>query len=177
MGRPPASLKALPCPAFPIYWVPQRVGRQHLALSRRSKRSFQFIGFPSEWGVLDASDQLHSFLNVSNLLGSPASGERLWQCSRKRQSSRGFQFIGFPSEWGVRVALAARRLWRGFQFIGFPSEWGVLINHHFVEVLQCFQFIGFPSEWGVHPIKTRMDREWQGAFASISQNRYTLYCF
>jgi hypothetical protein len=28
-----------------------------------------------------------------------------------------------------------------------------------------------------HPIKTRMDREWQGAFASREQNCYILYCF
>ena len=60
---------------FPIYWVPQRVGR---ATSRKSKPpfvgGFQFIGFPSEWGE-EASVSNNSCPRVSNLLGSPASGE------------------------------------------------------------------------------------------------------
>ena len=59
---------------------------------------FQFIGFPSEWGACVTEPSV-AILGVSNLLGSPASGENdpnelglgLMTC---------FQFIGFPSEWG-----------------------------------------------------------------------------
>ena len=40
---------------------------------------FQFIGFPSEWGggICMYADERRS---VSNLLGSPASGESLSRC-------------------------------------------------------------------------------------------------
>ena len=38
---------------------------------------------------------------VSNLLGSPASGEPKMQTSQMTASWGRFQFIGFPSEWGV----------------------------------------------------------------------------
>ena len=37
---------------------------------------FQFIGFPSEWGVNREASELREQI-VSNLLGSPASGETL----------------------------------------------------------------------------------------------------
>ena len=136
---------------------------------------FQFIGFPSEWG---------------EEVGRPI----LWVLA-------GFQFIGFPSEWGVRKSSRMTSPLLRFQFIGFPSEWGELsatqpnftlkfpiywvpqrvgrsvmmpgVSQHALG----FQFIGFPSEWGDTPIETRMARACQGAFASISPNRYTLYCF
>ena len=91
---------------------------------------------------------------VSNLLGSPASGE----------------MIKLPSCWKLVKGVS--------NLLGSPAsgEQPLAIGHN-KPIIKSFQFIGFPSEWGVHPIKTRMDREWQGAFASISQNRYTLYCF
>jgi len=47
---------------FPIYWVPQRVGRRKEIWPRRSRTCrFQFIGFPSEWGedIVAQSDTVH----------------------------------------------------------------------------------------------------------------------
>ncbi len=65
----------LPGRRFPIYWVPQRVGSFHPPRTRASpRRGFQFIGFPSEWGV-GVNRQPGRLPRVSNLLGSPASGE------------------------------------------------------------------------------------------------------
>ena len=63
---------------FPIYWVPQRVGRWSVNLNLAKTVGFQFIGFPSEWGVFVGLIQFDNLL-VSNLLGSPASGEILHQ--------------------------------------------------------------------------------------------------
>ena len=139
------------------------------------RRCFQFIGFPSEWG-----DNYYDYQHPVH------------EC---------FQFIGFPSEWGVNgdnnadivdrlfpIYWVPQRVgslgWlsnfypaQSFQFIGFPSEWGELIVLASYASYRGFQFIGFPSEWGDTPIETRMARACQGAFASISPNRYTLYCF
>ena len=85
---------------------------------------FQFIEFPSEWGVV--------LYRLPNL--------QLKGC---------FQFIEFPSEWGeYPVTVRVKRPYR-FQFIEFPSEWGdfaLSINSSHVNT--CFQFIEFPSEWG-----------------------------
>ena len=109
---------------------------------------FQFIGFPSEWGVPKSEGQIPSD-EVSNLLGSPASGEATGTQPRFTGSWR-FQFIGFPSEWGALM----RTLWMAFggrlrfQFIGFPSEWGVDVSIPSDVGKDSFQFIGFPSEWG-----------------------------
>jgi hypothetical protein len=64
---------------FPIYWVPQRVGSAGRTLTSAGRSAgFQFIGFPSEWGEswLGWLDRLMAV--VSNLLGSPASGECKW---------------------------------------------------------------------------------------------------
>ena len=62
--------------------------------------SFQFIEFPSEWGVPLRSypGSIADFENVSNLLSSPASGEL--HLSRVAPGGGCFQFIEFPSEWG-----------------------------------------------------------------------------
>jgi hypothetical protein len=147
--------------AFPIYWVPQRVGRSSeistLEVQGYSS-SFQFIGFPSEWGVAVKPElwtPKHRERLVSNLLGSPASGEFACAGLHSFQLKLVSNLLGSPASGEFALQKTA----------GNPVTG------------QRFQFIGFPSEWGVHPIKTRMDREWQGAFASISQNRYTLYCF
>ena len=107
---------------------------------------FQFIGFPSEWGALPGVENSRDFLYVSNLLGSPASGEfgekvvsllmqafpiywvpqRVGRFSLVGEGSvrERFQFIGFPSEWGVRTRVQREYKNLRFQFIGFPSEWG-----------------------------------------------------
>jgi len=86
---------------FPIYWVSQRVGRWDCLTSPSGNcgSSFQFIGFPSEWGA-NTQGPSPVYGRVSNLLGSPASGEGPWITSAKR-FSQSFQFIGFPSEWGA----------------------------------------------------------------------------
>ena len=86
---------------FPIYWVPQRVGRTHPVSYRTfTTPCFLFIGFPSEWGVFRAGDVgSDGGRRVSNLLGSPASGEWYFPYSFL-DSLECFQFIGFPSEWG-----------------------------------------------------------------------------
>ena len=85
---------------------------------------FQFIEFPSEWGVLKQPNPGCPILPVSNLLSSPASGEKalgLW----KDFLRQGFQFIEFPSEWGGFTPGTTLRCKPGrFQFIEFPSEWG-----------------------------------------------------
>ena len=60
---------------FPIYWVPQRVGRRGHIEQKIGKYCFQFIGFPSEWGVMSKFMKTTVVEGVSNLLGSPASGE------------------------------------------------------------------------------------------------------
>ena len=61
--------------AFPIYWVPQRVGRSLIPSTLPTAPvGFQFIGFPSEWGG-DGPRFIRRGGRVSNLLGSPASGE------------------------------------------------------------------------------------------------------
>ena len=161
---------------FPIYWVPQRVGRRQSGPNSALGRSFQFIGFPSEWGAV------------------------LW--GEWRRAKEGFQFIGFPSEWGELRRLrpvpgvgcvsnllgspaSGEWLHPLAELLGldqFPIYWvpqrvGSFPTSGLDIPLTCFQFIGFPSEWGDTPIETRMARACQGAFASISPNRYTLYCF
>ena len=87
-------------------------------------------------------------LQVSNLLGSPASGESLtpvW-CSASRGS---FQFIGFPSEWGGNQCWYTPRRPSGFPIYWVPQRVGREKDGHKFSALQiCFQFIGFPSEWG-----------------------------
>jgi hypothetical protein len=54
--------------------------------------------------------------NVSNLLGSPASGEQM-RNSAGGKAWIGFQFIGFPSEWGARPDGSVVIGPNGFQFI------------------------------------------------------------
>jgi len=85
---------------FPIYWVPQRVGRNYFI----ANGAVSYIEFPIYWvpqrvgsavGGVSSSPPL-----VSNLLGSPASGES-GVCDTPSLCGC-FQFIGFPSEWGVR---------------------------------------------------------------------------
>ena len=75
VGRGPKSVLTYTAAAgFPIYWVPQRVGSRHVGRAGRAPHCFQFIGFPSEWGV-QVLPHLRIAEEVSNLLGSPASGE------------------------------------------------------------------------------------------------------
>jgi hypothetical protein len=140
----------------------------------RTIRCFQFIGFPSEWGGQAAGRSLHR-PRVSNLLGSPASGE--WSAKAYTFQRWRFQFIGFPSEWGDSVNAALEAAIEEFPIYWVPQRVGSRTGGSGTQRSAGFQFIGFPSEWGVTSIKTRMDREWQGAFASTRQNCYTLYCF
>ena len=75
VGRP---VFAHPCrpvsPSFPIYWVPQRVGRRFNLIP-----PIPSTVFPIYW--------------VPQRVGSPAVFRPLQRYHR-------FQFIGFPSEWG-----------------------------------------------------------------------------
>ena len=78
--------------------------------------SFQFIGFPSEWGV-DAIVTRSDGAYVSNLLGSPASGETPAAVAPAPTTNR-FQFIGFPSEWGADFGLPLNE-----EELVFPIYW------------------------------------------------------
>ena len=60
---------------FPSEWGVQ----QGLHFRWQEMGCFQFIGFPSEWGVVNNLRRQHRDL-VSNLLGSPASGEMTSIC-------------------------------------------------------------------------------------------------
>ena len=110
---------------FPIYWVPQRVGRLLLlATSSILPTGFQFIGFPSEWGGWSTNLRSHI---------APAEG---------------FQFIGFPSEWGVETSATSFAPSPGFQFIGFPSEWGVVDARMVLSVEGEFPIYWVPQRVG-----------------------------
>ena len=83
---PPKSRAALL-----IDWVPQRVGRPR--------------------GRINSAPE-----PVSNLLGSPGSGETPFTSTRV-QRKLSFQFIGFPSKWGDRKNVRAPLL------IDFLMDW------------------------------------------------------
>ncbi|APB32959.1 hypothetical protein GlitD10_0645 [Gloeomargarita lithophora Alchichica-D10] len=108
---------------FPIYWVPQRVGRLHLPAWREpAVDCFQFIGFPSEWGDRYDWDEVIS--------------------------QKGFQFIGFPSEWGEVSSVNTPFLTPSrFQFIGFPSEWGDFDDQEFLDFVdeKVSNLLGSPA--------------------------------
>ena len=135
--------------------------------------SFQFIGFPSEWGAsLSANTLVKVYRAVSNLLGSPASGETSgldipltsfgfpiywvpqrvgsWLDMACEGKTLKFPIYWVPQRVGSLLSLGALRAPQrfSFQFIGFPSEWG----GHYRKAPRLggngFQFIGFPSEWG-----------------------------
>ena len=137
--------------AFPIYWVPQRVGSGGMLTSGNFCCGFPIYWVPQRVGRRPPNPQGASLV-----------------C---------FQFIGFPSEWGDSENFQQPPFAVVSNLLGSPAsgEFQRAARHE-----QCrlgFQFIGFPSEWGDTPIETRMARACQGAFASISPNRYTLYCF
>ncbi len=85
--------------------------------------SFQFIGFPSEWGHNGVRWKA-TVGTVSNLLGSPASGGRKY-IEFARGASTVSNLLGSPAS-GVFVSNSGFQHCSvsGFQFIGFPSEWG-----------------------------------------------------
>ena len=135
---------------FPIYWVPQRVGRSKFdVLLEWSSVCFQFIGFPSEWGATIKQALGYSkCMVVSNLLGSPASGEH---CNPRDHRLPGgvSNLLGSPAsgEAGSTTDLLTLAA-ASFQFIGFPNEWGVVCARPATVCRSSFQFIGFPNEWG-----------------------------
>ena len=83
---------------FPIYWVPQRVGSFHCELN-----------------VI--------LLLVSNLLGSPASGETK-DVGENLSAFGSFQFIGFPSEWGAFCQALCPLKQRWFPIYWVPQRVG-----------------------------------------------------
>ena len=106
-------------PKFPIYWVPQRVGRPH------------------QVGGIEGVTQ------VSNLLGSPASGEsNSWD-------GEGFDGLKFPIYWvPQRVGRPNVSVTPFRSFVQFPIYWvpqrvGSLSGADLREA----QLIGFPIYW------------------------------
>jgi hypothetical protein len=90
---------------FPIYWVPQRVGRGNYAKKSEKPSSFQFIGFPSEWGVHPNGPRVGSSY-VFPIYWVPQRVGSSRRATRSISLPASFQFIGFPSEWGVEALLS-----------------------------------------------------------------------
>ena len=136
---------------FPIYRDPQRVGTPLTWLmSKKRWTSFQFIGIPSEWGLVDELFERHIGSLSFQFIGIPSEWG-LGEAIRQDVLSQGFQFIGIPSEWGLRAAFKKGEgdEYRCFQFIGIPSEWGrISLAATASSEREGFQFIGIPSEWG-----------------------------
>ena len=134
-------------------------------------RDFQFIGFPSEWGVkkfrlvpvpngefpiywvpqrVGSWCHIRRIVNrvpVSNLLGSPASGES--HPPSRRTGGRGVSnLLGSPASGELKKDNAAR-LEVVFPIYWVPQRVGSPPNHPTAKGFRLsFQFIGFPSEWG-----------------------------
>jgi len=70
VGQPPFGTLGFQFIGFPSEWGEEAVQRGFEDLP-----GFQFIGFPSEWGASLEEEPRSSGTTVSNLLGSPASGE------------------------------------------------------------------------------------------------------
>ena len=85
--------------------------------------------------------------DVSNLLGSPTSGESAAQGALHRRLP--FPIYWVPQRVGSREATPPEGRDVSFQFIGFPNEWGAILGIKGSRRAVCFQFIGFPNEWGV----------------------------
>ena len=86
--------------SFQFIEFPSEWGEKSLTLPGLGTRTcFQFIEFPSEWGVSAICFLARDESSVSNLLSSPASGEKRTSNSTGK-GYFGFQFIEFPSEWG-----------------------------------------------------------------------------
>ena len=60
---------------------------------------FQFIGFPSEWGEVNERGYVVIFVDVSNLLGSPASGEYI-EFFRSKRAKKEFPIYWVPQRVG-----------------------------------------------------------------------------
>ncbi len=107
---------------FPIYWVPQRVGSNKLyrAVEVLFVAGFQFIGFPSEWGV---AKELQPVLTVLEILFP------IYWVPQRVGSSRHFPTdelpVRFPIYWvpqRVGSGLSAS-LWRRSNNLVFPIYW------------------------------------------------------
>ena len=92
----PASERCFQFIEFPSEW-----GVPWCSVNTRPSSRFQFIEFPSEWGELVKEPTWQRLMEVSNLLSSPASGERSSPAPGFFCFPQCFQFIEFPSEWGV----------------------------------------------------------------------------
>ena len=129
---------------FPSEWGASNASNASLTV----QESFQFIGFPSEWGALQGGSVVEHQPGVSNLLGSPASGETLIKGGGWVIILYCFQFIGFPSEWGEREYGQGKPLLSEFPIYWVPQRVGRGRRRRLHPVDSSFQFIGFPSEWG-----------------------------
>ena len=134
---------------FPIYWVPQRVGSPLPAsvLFSKKLRRFQFIGFPSEWGVY-ADDyncgglKLFPIYWVPQRVGSQYVKPEFW-------NDTVFPIYWVPQRVGSRIRKCAHQALSLFPIYWVPQRVGSKAE----EICTApksnrFQFIGFPSEWG-----------------------------
>ena len=75
---------------------------------------------------------------VSNLLGSPASGEPTAAATATTVDSDGFQFIGFPSEWGVIIKEQQQEVRRPFPIYWVPQRVG---SHNASQFQECLELV------------------------------------
>ena len=89
-GKPPCGFQFI---GFPSEWGAEVIWKVASGLL-----GFQFIGFPSEWGVEVAGEAFRGgVLQVSNLLGFPASGESLMSNKLTKLAKRVSNLLGFPA--------------------------------------------------------------------------------
>jgi hypothetical protein len=109
---------------FPIYWVPQRVGSRGRGDRNRPTATFPIYWVPQRVGSGSELNPPWGRRTVSNLLGSPASGEsRSW--GQKSSNCHVSNLLGSPASGENLLPKPLPMRFGRFQFIGFPSEWGV----------------------------------------------------
>ena len=124
-GVPPGMYKCYPTTEFPIYWVPQRVGSLNASSAPTIHVVSNLLGSPAS-GELGTCSAIPAASFVSNLLGSPASGEGYKLQSFGAQEPEVSNLLGSPASGENEDYRPELMQVRSFQFIGFPSEWGDL---------------------------------------------------
>ena len=113
--------------SFPIYWVPQRVGREVEVIEGTDAKVFPIYWVPQRVGRVSEQSKGVVLYVEFPIYWVPQRVGRSSGCRSAPEPSC-FQFIGFPSEWGEWTPLCPGNAGGSFQFIGFPSEWGVLLS-------------------------------------------------
>jgi len=90
---------------FPIYWVPQRVGSQRLLDHWQIFNEFPIYWVPQRVGSQTVVSLLMQALKVSNLLGSPASGES-YMYTAKIITPSGFPIYWVPQRVGSQTVVS-----------------------------------------------------------------------